>query len=248
MKPLVIFEKVVKKYGKVMALNGLSFSLEETKYTALVGNNGCGKTTTVLVLCNLLQSQEGVVKYKGRVITPNYVSYKKELGIVLSEPYYIEEFTIEEYLKFVCKFQKVPTQDINKRINDLLALLNLREYKKEKIKNLSSGNQKKVSIAASLIHNPSFLIYDEPFLNLDMQTLHSIKSLLKSLKGTKTLLITSHNLDLIADLCDEFLIMEKGKVIAQLSKSEFPTIEDLKNYVANHLVKDKVMNNIEWLY
>jgi ABC-2 type transport system ATP-binding protein len=152
-----------------------------------------------------------------------------------------------EYWQFVCNFQHVPKAEISQRIDDLILLLELSEHIQKPIKNLSSGNQMKVSFGAALIHNPKILILDEPFVNLDIATTEKIMSLLKNLKGKKTVFITSHNLDLIADLCDKFLIIEQGAIIAHLEKNNYSSLEDLKNDVKKLLVSSELSSNLEWL-
>ena len=166
---------------------------------------------------------------------------------MLSKPYYIEEFNVVEYWKFVCKFQKVAKSEIDKRILDLIQLLDLKENKTKPIKNLSSGNQMKVTLGSSLIHNPDMLVLDEPFINIDIATTEKIMSILKGFKGKKTIFITSHNLDLVIELCDNFLIMDKGKIIQNINKTDFKNTTTLKEKVKKLLVKEYKEINLSWL-
>ncbi len=244
---LIEFNSVKKAYGKTKALNGTSFNINRNDFVGLVGNNGCGKTTTIHCMCNLIKYDAGEINVFDKKVEPNYVSYKNRLGILLSEHYFIEEFNLKEYWRFVCKFQRVPKSEASQRVDDLIHLLDLEKESKLKIKNLSSGNQMKVSLGAALIHNPEILILDEPFINLDIKTTKKIILLLKSFKGKKTLFVTSHNLDLVADLCDSFLIMENGKISTELKISEYNTIEDLKTEVKKVLETDKTINDVSWL-
>ncbi|MFW9928281.1 MAG: ATP-binding cassette domain-containing protein [Candidatus Thorarchaeota archaeon] len=247
MNNIIKFENVVKKYGKLKALDELTFSISEGSCTALVGNNGCGKTTTIYVIGNITNYNDGKYYYKNKIVTPKYVTYKNDLGMILSEHYYIEDFSTVEYLKFVSKYQNVPKQEIGQRIDELLGLLELENEKNKIIKDLSSGNQMKVTIASSLIHNPGVLVLDEPFINLDINTTQKLMELLKSLKKKKTIFITSHNLDLVAELCDDFLIMEKGKIITKIEKAGINNLDVLKDRVKRLLVKDKTAKEISWL-
>jgi ABC-2 type transport system ATP-binding protein len=245
---MVEFKDVSKAYKKGKnALNKLSFKFEKNEFIALVGNNGCGKTTTINVLCNILKYDSGEVYAFDKKIEKKYVEYKNKLGIILSEPYYIEEFTVWDYLKFVCKFQHVQKNEIEQRITDITDFFNIEGYKKKKIKDYSSGNQMKISLSAALIHNPKLLILDEPFVNLDIQTTENIINLLKSFKTRKTLFISSHNLDLVADLCDRFLIMDNGKIVADKNKSDYASISELKASVKELLITGKGIKDISWL-
>jgi ABC-2 type transport system ATP-binding protein len=245
---MVEFKEVSKAYKKGKnVLNKLSLKLEKNEFIALVGNNGCGKTTTIHILCNILKYDSGEVYAFGKKIEKKYVEYKNKLGVILSEPYYIEEFTVLDYLKFVGKFQHVPKNEIEQRIDDITEFFNIEDYKKKKIKDYSSGNQMKISLSAALIHNPELLILDEPFVNLDIQTTENIINLLKSFKTKKTLFISSHNLDLVADLCDRFLIMDKGKIVADKNKSNYASISELKTSVKEMLTTGKGIQDISWL-
>lgn len=238
---------VCKSFGKTNVLKNLSFDIVKGDFVSLIGNNGCGKTTTVHILTDLVKYDKGQVRVFGELVNSRYVSYKNKFGFVLSTPYYVDQFNTLEYLKFVCKFQHVPKMEIRQRIDDMLDFLDFKDQCQKVIKNLSSGNKMKVSLAAALIHNPEVLVFDEPFVNLDIQTTEKIMSILKGFKGKKTLFITSHYLDLVADLCDRFLILNNGKIEIELNKKDFNNIESLKLRVKEILGSDDEIKNIEWL-
>ncbi len=247
MNDIIKFENVKKFYKKTAALDGLSFSVNAGSCTALIGNNGCGKTTTIYTIGNIISYDSGQYFYKGQLVTPKYVSYKNQLGMILSEPYYVEDFDLITYWKFVAKFQKVRKDEISERIENLLELLELQNERNKKIKELSSGNQMKVTFGSAIIHNPEVLVLDEPFINLDIHTTSKLTNLLMSLKGEKTIFITSHNLDMVADLCDNFLIMDAGKIITKIKKSDYRDIADLKTGIKGLIVRNQKSINIDWL-
>ena len=244
----ISFNQVIKSYSGKKILKELSFSINKNDFVALIGNNGCGKTTTIDLLCNLETYESGDLFVLGSKVTPHYISYKNSLGMVLSSKHLIEEFSPLEYLSFVGKFQFVDNKKIKSRSKDLIKLFELEEHQKKPIKNLSSGNKMKVSLSAALIHNPQILVLDEPFINLDVKTIQSLTNILKNFKGKKTLLITSHNLDLVADLCDNFLIMEDGQVLTELKKEENLSSNDLKEKIKTYLTStNHSSKQIDWL-
>jgi ABC-2 type transport system ATP-binding protein len=244
---MVRFEDVTKKYSDNIALDKLSFDIGSYNYAALVGNNGCGKTTTINIICNLINYDSGKVYIFEQLLTPSFNSYKGKLGAVLSPQYLINEFSPVEYLKFICRFQKVPSGEIEKRIEDLILLFELQDEKKKKIRKLSCGNKMKVSIGAALIHNPELIILDEPFVNLDIRTIEKLITILRGFGEKKKIFITSHHLDLVTDLCDIFLIMDAGKVIHKIDKPEIKNKQLIKENIYNHLTKSEKNINLKWL-
>jgi len=210
MSNIIEFKNVYKNYNRTPALINLSFCIAELEIIAIVGNNGSGKTTTVNVLSNIIPYNSGEVLVFNKKVTPNYVSYKNRLGLILDPPLLVNEFTPREYLRFVCKFQKVTSSVIAGRIEDLTDFFEIAADCKKSIGELSSGDRMKVALSAAIIHNPDILIFDEPFIHMDPKTLDFVVTFLKSLKGKKTIFITSHNLDLLLEICDKVLIMENG--------------------------------------
>ncbi len=245
--PLVEFRQVRKKYKNTLALDGLSFSVLPGEAVGLCGNNGCGKTTTVHILCNLMPYGSGDVFFDGQRVDHKYVSYKGRLGIVLSEPYYVEHFNLREYWTFVCRFQKVPKEQVKGRIDDLIGMLGLEAHAGKPIKALSSGNQMKVSLGGALIHNPEMLVLDEPFVNLDPQATADLTGLLKSLRGKKTLFVTSHQLELLAGLCSRFLVMGQGRLADTLNASDYPSEAALQDAMRKMLAKEPSPKGPAWL-
>lgn len=241
---MIRLQNISKHYKRKIAVDDISFTLKKGDYTGLVGNNGSGKTTIINMLCNLISTTKGDIYVFDKLVSPKYVEYKRNFGILLDQPYYIEEFTIKEYLEFVVKFQKPTMKNIQKRILELCAFLSINDIN-EQIRNLSSGNKMKVSIISSLIHNPEVLIYDEPFVNLDISTIQKIKDILFSFKSKKTLLITSHNLDLMIEVCDRIIIIDNGKILLDLNVKDYDSKEVLKKEIKESLGKDETIN-VNW--
>lgn len=152
-----------------------------------------------------------------------------------------------EYLSFVANFQSLKKKVAKEQISNLVKLFDLENEQEKSIKSLSSGTRMKVSLASALVHNPPILILDEPFVNLDIESQVLFKNILKLFKGKKTIVITSHNLDLVAELCDAFLIMDEGKIIHRIDTGETPNIEIIKTKIISLLNKKNQTIGFEWL-
>ena len=245
---LVEFKNVVKKFKSKVVLDELTFQIPQFSSVGLIGNNGAGKSTTINILCNILKYDSGSVFYKNSEISKRSYQYKSDMGIILSNPCFIEEFTPEEYLSVACYFHNIPKTERKSRITNLLTFFEIDAPKKKRIKALSAGNRAKVSLAASLIHNPHLLVFDEPFVNLDFQSAEKIMDLLHQIKKNKTLLITSHHIDLVFDVCESFLIMNKGKIRYEVGKQEFPDANALKRELKSLVGGAVSRQDLSWLY
>jgi len=243
---MIHFKNVTKSFKTIKALNNISFKIKRNEFVGIIGNNGSGKTTIINTLCNLIPLDMGEVYFDDKKISHKSHLYKKKVGVILSEHYSIEEFSTIEYLHFFAKFQNIDDKELVKRIKEITNLIGIDNINIP-IEKLSSGNKMKVSIVTSLIHNPEVLIYDEPFVNLDFNTSNKLKDIILSLKGRKTLLITSHHLDLVIDICDRFLILDKGEIVETIRKSDFDSKEKIKQLFKDKMIDDKYKNQLKWL-
>lgn len=247
---IIELNQVKLKYRKQtkLVLDGMNLQVDSNEIVALVGNNGCGKTTTINLICNLLEPNEGQVKIFDQPLVYNKMDYKKSVGFVLSTPTYIEELSIKKYLQFICKFQGIGKVERDSRIDDMLELLQISGEADKKIAELSSGNKMKVQLAAALIHNPQLLVLDEPFVNLDVQSAEAFKALLQQLRKSKAMLITSHHIDLVADLADRFAVLEGGSIKHSFAREPGDTAESIKQRIKTLLADSNTAQNIpSWM-
>lgn len=198
---------VSKKYGHAVALHPLSLEIKHGDSVALLGPNGAGKTTLMKTVSTHLFPSSGRVKIYGKDAVKNGEEVRKHIGFVAHESFLYDELTVEENLLFYREF--FPT---SQDLGDLITLLNLKEWFRAPVKQLSYGLRKRADIARALVHNPDLVIIDELFAGLDEETCNLLVRYFKQQKE-KTLLISSHSLDWAKRLCKRGIFLDKGKLV-----------------------------------
>ncbi len=222
---------LTKKYKGIEVLNIASLNISKGETFGLVGNNGAGKTTLFNCLLDLIQPTTGSVSSKGIAVNESE-AWKNYTGSYIDESFLIGYLTPDEYFNFVGDLRGMNSSDIKEFLKPFEALFNdeiigVKKY----LRDLSKGNQKKVGIAASLMGNPELVILDEPFANLDPTTQIRLKELLKELahKSEATLLISSHDLSHVTEVCNRIVVLEKGQIIRDMN-TEHDTLIELESY------------------
>jgi len=198
-----------------------------------VGNNGAGKTTFFRLILDLIEATEGEVLLDGERVVRND-DWKIKVGSFLDEGFLIDFLTAEEYFAFVAKLHNISKDDLTIFLHSMEEFFNGEILGTGKlIRDFSKGNQKKIGIVAALIGNPSYLILDEPFTGLDPTTQIRLKRFLNDLQETQniTLLISSHDLNHITEVCNRIVILEKGRIVNDIQTTE-DTLEELQSYFA----------------
>ena len=204
-----------KIYHGVTVLDIPSIGINEGESFGLVGNNGAGKTTFFRLILDLIEASSGEVKVDGEKVSRND-EWKSKVGSFLDEGFLIDFLTPEEYFTFIAKVYNKSEGDIAHFTESMKEFFNGEILGSRKfIRDLSKGNQKKTGIAAALIGEPRVLILDEPFTALDPTSQIRLKRMLNELKTTKkmTMLISSHDLNHVTEVCDRIVVLEKGVVV-----------------------------------
>lgn len=214
---MLIVEELVKNYGKLSALGGVSFQVDSGEIVGLLGPNGAGKSTALKSITGLVRPTSGTITIEG---FSNKDSEAKKLFTYVSEtPELYEMLTVMEHMEFIAFAYDL--KDWKERANDLLEQFDLKDKRDELGKNLSKGMKQKVAICSGLLHDPKLLIFDEPFIGLDPKAIRELKNIFRRLKEEgKTIFISSHLLDSIEDFCDRVLVLKEGKLIAKGTLSE----------------------------
>ena len=222
---------LTKKYKGIEVLNIESLNISKGETFGLVGNNGAGKTTLFNCLLDLIKPTTGNVSSKGIAVNESE-EWKNYTGSYIDESFLIGYLTPDEYFNFVGDLRGMNSSDIKEFLKPFEALFNdeivgVKKY----LRDLSKGNQKKVGIAAALMGNPELIVLDEPFANLDPTTQIRLKELLKELaqKSQVTLMISSHDLSHVTEVCNRIVVLEKGQLIRDMN-TEHDTLIELESY------------------
>ncbi|MBD7907287.1 ABC transporter ATP-binding protein [Sporosarcina gallistercoris] len=218
---MIEISNLTKKYGQFKALDQLTLSLDEGTVFGFVGANGAGKSTTFLILATLLQPTSGTVIINGVDITKKPEEIRKLIGYMPDFFGIYDQLKAHEYLDFYGASYGIPADKRNQLITELLELVNLTDKRDAYVDSLSRGMKQRLCLARSLIHDPKVLILDEPASGLDPRARVEMRDILRSLKNLgKTILISSHILPELAEMCDEIGVIDNGKLIAHGSVSE----------------------------
>jgi ABC-2 type transport system ATP-binding protein len=204
---------LVKRYGEVSAVDNISFSVEKGSICGILGPNGSGKTTTIKSICNLIIPDKGEIKVYGK---DNKKSMDKMSALFEGTRNLYWRLTPVENLKYFAGIRGLGGKKINEKIDELLVRFNLENKKNVVVNNLSKGMQQKVAIAMTLICNTDIILLDEPTLGLDVQSCMDIKNGLKDIvqEMGKTVLLSTHDMGLVQDVCNNVVILNKGRIVA----------------------------------
>lgn len=217
---MIQVENLVKRYGGHVAVDGMSFTVEEGKIYGFLGPNGAGKTTTMNVMTGYIAADGGTVVIDGHDILKEAIAAKACIGYLPEVPPLYPDMTVREFLLFAAELKKVPKAERKKQVAGLEERLSLAEMSHRLIKNLSKGYKQRVGLAQALVGNPKVLILDEPMVGLDPKQIIEMRDLIKGLAGEHTVILSSHILSEISAVCDHILIISKGKLAASGSPEE----------------------------
>lgn len=216
---MIKVEQLTKKYGKVCALKGVSFTVEEGEIVGFLGPNGAGKTTTMNIITGYLSSTSGSVSIDGCDILDNPSQAKSRIGYLPEQPPLYLNMTVNEYLNFIYELKGclLPKE---KHLSEVCDLTGITKVRHRLIGNLSKGFRQRVGIAQALICNPPVLILDEPTIGLDPAQIIEIRSLIKKLGVKHTVILSSHILSEVQAICSRIIMLDHGKVVADSNTVE----------------------------
>ncbi|MGV9199045.1 MAG: ABC transporter ATP-binding protein [Promethearchaeia archaeon] len=236
---VMVLKNLTKKYGKHIAVDNIIIEVHEGETIGLIGPNGAGKTTTIKMIAKLLRPNAGkiLIKNTNGELQDLHQSSKDLVrrGFLIDVPFFYEEMTTYQHLRYFATSQDYPDDKIDDRINELLLLFKLNDWKHEKVKSFSKGMRQKLGIIQALLVDPQILILDEPQTGLDPNARIEIRKIIRKLKNQgKTIFVASHMLHEISEVCDKIALLNHGKIIG------FDTIENLNRDLKTKQIKCKL--------
>jgi ABC-2 type transport system ATP-binding protein len=213
--PVLEVQNATKRYRTIPAVQNMDFALRAGEVLGLLGPNGSGKSTTVKMITGMIEPSDGKILFRGAPIHEDLAGFRSHLGYVPEEAHVYTHLSGLEYLQLVGRLRGMPESLIDRKARSLLQLLSLEESQYSSIADYSKGMKQRVLLAASLLHNPPLLVFDEPLSGLDAVTARLFKDLLVLLAAEgKAILYISHVLEVVERVCDRVIILSKGKVVA----------------------------------
>ena len=246
---MIEVKNITKKYGNVVAVDDISFCIKDGEIVGLLGPNGAGKSTTMNTITGFIEQTEGNVVINGYDTLKRPKRAKSQIGYMPEGVPLYEDLTIKEFVTYMAELKKVKRKEKKEKVQDVITKTGLAEMQNKLIKNLSRGQKQRVSLAGALVGDPKVLILDEPTVGLDPKQITEIRSLIKDLGKKHTVILSSHILSEVSQICDRVIIINKGKIVAEDTPSNlenkvsnnnvlYVTVEDNENKI--EAIKDKI--------
>lgn len=218
---MIEIKNVTKKYGDKIAIDNITFNVEDGSIFAFIGHNGAGKTTLIKSIVGIHDFDEGDILINGKSIKKNPIECKKEMAVVLDNPEMYENMKAIDYINFICDMYDVDLQTREKNIKKYAKLFDIDNKLNNPINSFSHGMKQKVALISALAHDPKVLIMDEPFVGLDPKAVYDIKEVMNEMiKDGKIIFFSTHILDVAEKLCSKVAIIKNGKLVSVGSMKE----------------------------
>ena len=224
---MIEVKNFTKRYGDFLAVENISFTVKDGEIVGLLGPNGAGKSTTMNAITGYIEQTDGEIIVNGYDTIKKAKKAKREIGYMPEGVPLYDDLSIKEFVTYMAELRKVNRKERKQKVEDIIKKVGLLDMKNKLIKNLSRGQKQRVSLAGALIGDPKILILDEPTVGLDPKQITEIRSLIKDLGKNHTVILSSHILSEVSQICDRVVIINKGKLVAE------DTPENLENRTYN---------------
>ena len=222
---IVKVEHLSHRYSIQWAIRDINIEITRNGIYGLLGSNGAGKSTTMNIICGVLKQTAGEVYIKGINLWENPVEAKKHLGFLPQKPPLHMDLTVEEYLVHCANMRLIPAHEVQGAVKDVMGRCGISHFSRRLIRNLSGGYQQRLGIAQAIIHNPDFVVLDEPTNGLDPNQIVEIRELIREIAVDRTVILSTHILSEVQATCDYIRMIEEGQVVFA------GTVDEFDNYI-----------------
>ena len=227
---MIEVEQLTKRYGSVKAIDNVSFRVEKGEILGFLGPNGAGKTTTMRILTGFLPATSGTAKVAGFDVFTESAEVRRRIGYLPENPPLYTEMTTESYLRFVARIKGMPRNAIEDAIDRVITTCGLENVRRRLLGQLSKGYRQRAGLAQALIHDPPVLVLDEPTIGLDPIQIREIRALVQQLAGERTIILSTHILPEVSQICEKVVIINEGQVVLEQDMASLKgggTLEDV---------------------
>lgn len=251
---MIEVKNVTKKYGSFTAVDDISFEVNDHEVVGFLGPNGAGKSTTMNMITGYIEPTKGKIIVNGHDISKYPIRAKKQIGYMPENVPLYQDLTVKEFVTYKAELKRVPRKVKKEKVQEVLKETGLSDVQNKLIKNVSRGYKQRVSLAGALIGDPEVLILDEPTVGLDPKQITEIRALIKNLGKKHTVILSSHILSEVSQICERVIIINHGKIVAidtpenlenktKNDNSIIITVEDLENKMDS--IKEKIVDATE---
>lgn len=246
---MIEVKNITKKYGSTTAVDNISFKIDEGEIIGLLGPNGAGKSTTMNMITGYIEPTEGEIVIDGYDISKKPRKAKSQIGYMPEGVPLYSDLTVKEFVTYMAELKRVDRKTRKEKVDKIIEQTGLKDVEKKLTRNLSRGYKQRVSMAGALVGEPKILILDEPTVGLDPKQITEIRELIKELGKTHTVILSSHILSEVSQVCNKVIIINKGKIVAidtpenlekKVSKNNntYVTVEDPEDKM--NTIKEKI--------
>jgi ABC-2 type transport system ATP-binding protein len=237
-KFMVEVSGLTKFYGDLCAIQDVSFSVQKGEILGFLGPNGAGKTTTMRIITGFMPTNQGTVRVEDFDVQNQSREVRKRIGYLPENPPVYSDMTVSSYLEFVARIKGVPRKQVSGSLERVLQKCSLTEVASRLIGHLSKGYRQRVGLAQALIHDPPVLILDEPTIGLDPKQIIEIRSLIKELAGDRTVILSTHILPEVSQVCTKVVIINEGRVIVEKNLKELTQGVNLEEVFLRYISRE----------
>ena len=228
---MIEVKNVTKKYGNFVAVDNISFTVKDGEVVGFLGPNGAGKSTTMNMITGFIEPTDGSIIVNGFDVQKKGINAKKQIGYMPEGVPLYTELTVKEFVTYMAELKRVKKKERKEKVQKALTETGLKDVEKKLIRNLSRGYKQRVSLAGALVGDPEVIILDEPTVGLDPKQITEIRKLIKDLGKNHTVILSSHILSEVSQICERVIIINKGKLIAIDTPENLEKKTDEKNVI-----------------